>query len=195
MGRNKTRKKIHRSGQNSEDQDPDVSETEPSSSDNISASLNDTVVLSSNVMDTDVEDSEQTTGDSTPADESENGVVGDEKLSESMLIKNNDMSVSSSTSEDVPQASRLNQWLDDQQTQGTPEPTQPPSVTCSHVKSSTSMPGLRKAMKSDVTAVCSAKPCVQAAEEVGAGDVSSPEVSSKQVSKNKPIISLRMQVN
>lgn len=183
MGRNKTRKKNHRSGQTSEDQDPDVSETEPSSSDNISASLNDTVVLSSSMMDTDVEDSEQTTGDSTPAEETDQAGVGDGKLSESMLIRNNDMSVSNSTSEDVPENSRLSQWLDDQQTQAPPEPetTQPPSVTCSHVKGSTSMPGLRKALKSDVTAVCSAKPCAQAAEEVGAGDGSSPEVSSKQV--------------
>lgn len=182
MGRSKTRKKNQRSEQASDDQDPDVSETEPSSSDNISESLNDTVVLSNsnsnNVMDTDVEDSEQTTGDSTPGDESDPGGIGDVKVEAPSMPE---ITVSSSTSDEGLNKSRVNDWLvDQQQPQDSDEGSPSEPVMCPHLnKNNISMPGIRKGLKGDVAAACSAKVCLQNRQDEGAED--SASMSSKEV--------------
>ncbi|ODN03750.1 Ubiquitin carboxyl-terminal hydrolase 16 [Orchesella cincta] len=186
MGRNKTRKKNQRGGQSLEDDDPDVSETEPSSSENASSSLNDTIVLSSSntVMDTDIEDSEQTTGGSTPADESEPSAADDnlEKQDVEEGVEQNHVAAENGSDSNwgSPSFGNFGQWTPKKESPDD-EPLGQAPTNCSHVKRSTSMPGLRKAMKAEIVAVCSGRPCKMDSTESGedgAGDVG---VSSKEL--------------
>ncbi|CAL8110225.1 unnamed protein product [Orchesella dallaii] len=186
MGRNKTRKKNLRGGQSLEDDDPDVSEAEPSSSENASNSLNDTFVLSSSntVMDTDIEDSEQTTGGSTPADESEPSAA-DDNVEKERVEGDGDLNhIASENGSDSNWGSSTGSfgvWTPKSSQESPEEEPIIPSLNCPHVKGSTSMPGIRKALKSEVTALCAARPCVMDSpdsEENGAGDSG---VSSKEL--------------
>lgn len=151
-----------------------MSETDQSSSDNVSTSLNGTIVLGNNVMDTDVEDSEQTTGNSTPADESD---PRSSALDENIAAPDR----TSVGSEDVNRG-HLDQWLDDQQQRSSPQrQLTTTSSSCPHIKGSVSTPGLRKALKGDITVTCSSRTCAaRREEESGAGDGST--MSSKEVS-------------
>jgi len=191
MGRNKTRKKNLRGGQSLEDDDPDVSETEPSTSENASTSLNDTIILSSSttVMDTDIEDSEQTTGGSTPADESEPVSAADDNVEKQGVegdVDQNHVASSengSGGSNWEPSMGSFGMWTPKSSPESPEEEPIIPSLTCPHVKASTSMPGIRKAFKSDVTALCATRPCLMDpppdSEQIGAGDAA--EVSSKEL--------------
>lgn len=170
MGRNKTRKK-HQRNQTADDHDPDVSETDPSSSENVSSSLNETTVLNSgsNMMDTDAEDSELATGNSTPADESQPNVgshIEGKSSGNSTFPTNVNNGEALGDSVDVNATGNTlevsNLWTDE-----------PIKQSCSHTKASASMPGMRKAMKGDMVAVCSARPCESISDpdkEIGAGD-------------------------